>query len=152
MSRSFIFLAALSTLTFAVPSWLHGQAVTFDAPAVVACQPAPSNDGSGQVVEVRVPVSMMKRSEDRIRISQLLVAIYWQGPAHPVVDFAPRTQMHSDIQGLISTQISKEKSLGAGVNLNGVMPNSVVHPPIPMPASSMACRSRIKRCRNRTYS
>ena len=98
--------------------------VSFDVPALVGVneivyaegQTPPANE---KIIKVIIPVSSIVRTSDRENTEQFRFDVYWNRNVYPIVDYGPKTQTTSDIEGLISVEKSKDKNAGVGINVGG---------------------------------
>ncbi len=98
-----VFIQSWISFTLAV----DGQTpIQFDAPALVAAHPAPCGESSasGHIVEIVVPVSTWLDARQRDTVVELQFEIGWISEPYPVVDYQPRTMLHSDVSGLINVE------------------------------------------------
>jgi hypothetical protein len=112
--------------------------VTFDvpaiAPAIVQRNPAAGAPGSEPADTSALPppalctfaacfpVTVNLESGDLSEVHELAVAIYIQSGTCRVVDYAPRTALHSDIEGTISVSRTREHNATLGFDLNAAYP------------------------------
>ena len=126
-----IAMAFLVEFIAAYVAFADEPAVTFDVPALVAvrelaCDQGPHAQSSTQkIIEVVIPVSSEVSSRNRDSVDEFRLDIYWNRNVYPLVDYAPKTQTVSDIEGLISVEKHHDKSSGLGINLNGKFPEVV---------------------------
>ena len=116
------------TLNFLLPaSLLFAQSVAYDCPAVVAAEVL-EHTGSNQLVDVQIPISV-SNSDARLQLQEVKVDVFWNRNAFPVVDYAPRTQLHSRYDGPITIEKKSEVNYGVSVSaasdyLDFVTPNA----------------------------
>jgi hypothetical protein len=104
-----------------VPKAVAGNPpVEFDVPAmlsareIVATNTAPVSPY--KTVEIIVPVTSEIRAADRKHINEFRFDISWNRKIFPVVDYGPKSQTTSHIEGLISVDQSQDS--GGGISLN----------------------------------
>ncbi len=121
---SFVFLVtSLATAMFAGPglAWQDG-CVNFDIPSMIpACEI--SNDellvDGERLVELVIPVSSMVECRNDQRVQELLIQVRGLGTGLQVADYAPRTQLYSDVDGTIAIEQRQERKSNIGLNANG---------------------------------
>ncbi len=95
---------------------LAADAIRFDMPSTVAATPSEMNS---DWVRCQLRLSSLVESPDMPRIDQWLVQCVPRGQMMQVVDYAPRTEVRSDIDGPIQYKITDEKNRSLGLNLSG---------------------------------
>ena len=117
-----IVLAFLFVMSAACFSFADEPAVQFDAPALVAVHEleiAKGHQSSTQkIIEIAIPVSSEISTHNRNNIDEFRFDVYWNRNVYPLVDYAPKTQTVSDIEGLISVEKNTDRNSGLGINLN----------------------------------
>ena len=94
--------------------------VEFDVPAmlsareIVALGSAPVSPY--KTIEIIVPVTSEIRASDRKHISEFRFDISWNRKIFPVVDYGPKSQTTSHIEGLVTVEQSHDS--GGGISLN----------------------------------
>ena len=105
------FLVNLSFVLL-IAQQIFGQSVSFDCPAVLPARVAQLSSNN-QIVEVVIPISIANL-DAKLKLNEVKVDVYWNQNAYPIVDYAPRTQMHSRYEGPISVENKSETSFGVG--------------------------------------
>lgn len=106
-------------------------AVRFDVPALVAVHEVELSEGyhapspSQKIIEVVISVSSEVSTRDRDTIDEFRFDVFWNRNVYPLVDYAPKTQTVSDIEGLISVEKNTDKNVGFGINLSSSFPEMV---------------------------
>ena len=92
--------------------------VRFDVPALteafVANQAADSSDGL-MVIELTIPVSSEIDAGSRGDVTEFRYDVRWQQASYPVMDYGPRTQTTSKIEGTIGIETHKDRSATFGL-------------------------------------
>ena len=125
----FIFVPIAMALLFLMTAVCLAAAdepvVSFDAPALVAVHELEFGEGDQAVssstqktIEIVIPVSSEVSSRDRVATDEFRFDVYWNRNVYPLVDYAPKTQTVSDIDGLISIEKNTDKNSGIGINLS----------------------------------
>jgi hypothetical protein len=123
-------MSATKSVAFVVVWWilvlgasfaLAQDAIQFDVPVVVeACKVPSELDGSNErLIEVVVPVSTLITGQDRDSIKEFNFQVHWNRNVYPLVDYAPRTQMQSSVEGLITVEERQEKNSNLGFHATG---------------------------------
>ncbi len=105
--------------------------VRFDVPALVAVHELEPTDGhsasssSQKIIEIVIPVSSEVNSANRNATDEFRFDVCWNRNVYPLVDYAPRTQTVSDIEGLISVEKNTNKNSGIGISLGSSYLESV---------------------------
>lgn len=119
IAMALLFLTAAACLAAA-----DEQIVAFDAPALVPVNEVEIDDcdqaelSSQKIIEIVIPVSSEVASRDRNATDEFRFDVYWNRNVYPLVDYAPKTQTVSDVEGLISVEKSADKNSGIGLNLS----------------------------------
>ena len=119
-----IAMALLFLMTAACVAAADESVVSFDVPALLpvheidACEGHPSISSTQKIIEIVIPVSSEVSSRDRHVTDEFRFDVYWNHSVYPLVDYAPKTQTVSDIEGLISIEKNTDKNSGIGVNLS----------------------------------
>lgn len=126
-TRSIVFVLAWWILVLGASYALAEQSIQFDVPVVVeACKiPSELEPSNERLVEIVIPVSTLISGQDRDAIKEFNFQIHWNRNVYPLVDYAPRTQMQSDIQGLIAVEEQRERKSNLGFHANGSVENIV---------------------------
>lgn len=106
---------------------LAEEPIQFDVPVVVeACKvPSELDESQERLIEIVIPVSTLISGRDRDLVNEFNFQVHWNRNVYPLVDYAPRTQMQSDVQGLIAVEKQHDRSTSFGVNGNGQVENLV---------------------------
>ncbi|MDA7909238.1 hypothetical protein N9B68_01950 [bacterium] len=121
-----LFLALHLDLTAA-----NDSGVRFDAPAMIAVRSIASNQShdaessSEKVIELLLPVTSEIGMRDRGNVSSFRFDIVWNQQSYPLVNYAPKTQTSSEIEGLIDVEKNEDQARGIGGSLNGRFPEMV---------------------------
>jgi hypothetical protein len=116
---------------WAMPTMVAAQTapVRFDVPAMVEaaevlneCCLDPA-DPYEHLIEIVIPVSSWIEAAARDSISEFRFDVYWNRNAFPIVDYAPRTLMQSQINGVIAVENHNDRSLKLGGATNVPTPN-----------------------------
>lgn len=124
-------LAFLFVIAAACVASADEPLVRFDVPALLpACEYGlGENHGVGssteKTIEVVIPVSTELAVNDRTSIHEFRFDVCWNRNVYPIVDYAPRTQTVSEIEGLISVEKDSEKNAGIGLGLSSSYLESV---------------------------
>ncbi len=119
-------IASLLLIVASIESTHAGapQAVTFDAPAIVVAEPldpsvhsSPSTGGS--FLRLRLTVSTMISPEYRGNVDEVVVSVDSPSLALRVIDFWPKTEMYSQVQGTISVANEMQKNQNYTFNVSG---------------------------------
>ena len=113
--------AVISVVVSAIAS-ADEPVVRFDVPALIAAYEvnhAPTWSSAEKSIEVVVPVSTEIRPNDRKNIHEFRFDISWNRDVYPIVDYGPKTQTVSAIQGLISIDQSNDQNTGFGFSADG---------------------------------
>ena len=92
--------------------------IRFDLPSVVAAEPVQSAT-DGMQVSIELKLSSMIVSPDVPRIDQWLVRCQPRDPSWSIADYAPRTEVASDITGPIQIKKTNESSKSLGLAIDG---------------------------------
>ena len=109
----------------------NDSVVRFDAPAMIAVRPisperlSAREESSEKVIELLIPVTSEIGMQDRGEISSFRYDIVWNQQSYPLVDYAPKTQTVSEIEGLIDVEKNEDQAKGIGGSLNGRFPDMV---------------------------
>lgn len=100
------------------------QAVTFDAPAIVVAEPldpaihsSPSTGGT--FLRLKLTVSTMISPDYRGNVDEVVVSIDSPSRALRVLDFWPKTEMYSQVQGTITVANETQKNQNYTFNVSG---------------------------------
>ena len=126
MEGRYLFVFTLLPLAFCclVPESILADrpTVKFDVPALVPAREVEldcehSFGSSQKTIELIIPVSSETNSNERDNIDEFRFDVFWNRNVYPLVEYAPKTQTVSDIEGLITVEKSHDKNAGIGVNL-----------------------------------
>lgn len=106
---------------------LAEEKIQFDVPVLVeACEiPSELDSTYERVVEVVIPVSTLISGLDRDAIDEFHFQVHWNRNVYPLVDYGPRTQLQSDINGLIAVEQHQERSNEFGIRATGSVERTV---------------------------
>lgn len=126
-TRSVVFVLAWWILVLGASYALAEQTIQFDVPVVVeACEiPSELDSFNERLVEIVIPVSTLISGKDRDAVKEFNFQVHWNRNVYPLIDYAPRTQMQSDIEGLIAVEKQKERTTNLGFSANGRIENVV---------------------------
>ncbi len=120
-----VFFLAISLIaTGASPAlFAADDQVRFDVPALVPARELVV-EGSQltpleKLIEVVIPVSTQIDSDLRGAIDEFRFDVFWNRSAVAVVEYGPKTQTVSDIEGLITVEKRQDKNANLGLNLKG---------------------------------
>ena len=119
----FSLLAVALILTNVDGQTLSNQAVKFDVPAVLAVSVEPTDSSSDDSsadgrLQVVIPVSTELQPRSKHSIDTFRFDVFWNQTAYSVLDYLPRTQTTSKVQGEISTETTQESKSSLGLSLN----------------------------------
>ena len=126
IAMAFLFLLAAACVAAA-----DEPVVRFDVPALLAVHELEFAEGhvppspTQKIVEVVIPVTSEVTSSERSETDEFRIDVYWNRNVYPLVDYAPKTQTVSDVDGLISVEKSSDKNSGIGINLSSSYPDVV---------------------------
>ncbi len=92
--------------------------IRFDLPPLVAAQRVQSNADTMNVA-IELKLSSMIATPDVPRIDQWLVRCQPRDPLSSIADYAPRTEVASDVTGPIQIKKTNESSKSVGLSLDG---------------------------------
>ncbi len=120
-TRSVVFVLFWWMLVLGASVALAQDAIQFDVPVIVeACKiPSELEQSNERLVEVLIPVSTMFSGNDRDSVREFNFQVHWNRNVYPLVDYAPRTQMQTDIQGLITVEEHQERKSNLGFHATG---------------------------------
>ena len=117
-------LAAFSFASIKSADAAPPQAVSFDAPAIVVAEPldpsvhnAPTSGGT--FLRLKLTVSTMIHPDYRGKVDEVVVSIDSPSRALRVVDFWPKTEMYSQVQGTITVANEMQKNQNFAFNVAG---------------------------------
>lgn len=116
-----MFVLAWWILVLGASYALAEQSIQFDVPVVVeACKvPSELEHSNERLVEIVIPVSTLISRQDRDAIKEFNFQVHWNRNVYPLVDYAPRTQMQTDIEGLIAVEEQRERNSNLGFHASG---------------------------------
>ena len=113
-------LIALPAVANASPLAKGNPPVEFDVPAMLSAREIVASDTAPvspyKTIEIIVPVTSEIRAGDRKHIDEFRFDISWNRKIFPVVDYGPKSQTTSHIEGLISVDQSHDS--GGAISLN----------------------------------
>lgn len=116
----FCFLLVSITGNFLNSAVAGGPPVEFDVPAMLSAREIVAPDTAPvspyKTIEIVVPVTSEIRAADRKHINEFRFDISWNRKIFPVVDYGPKSQTTSNIEGLIAVEQSVDS--GGSISLN----------------------------------
>lgn len=115
------FLLTISAVSSSVSTAFAGDPpVEFDVPAMLSAREVVAPNAAPvspyKTIEIVVPVTSEIRAGDRKHIKEFRFDISWNRKIFPVVDYGPKSQTTSHIEGLIAVEQSHDS--GGGISLN----------------------------------
>ncbi len=116
---------ATSALTLVQPAFSGDvAAVSFDAPAIVIAEPinpavVELPTMGGDLVRLRIPVSTLQSPEFRGQAQEYVVEIESPYQTLRVLDFWPKHEVYSDIDGTVSVESSQQHDNNLNFSLSG---------------------------------
>jgi hypothetical protein len=100
------------------------QAVSFDIPAIAVAEPldpsiAPAPTTGGTLLRVRMTVSALVHPNFRGQVDEFVVEIESPTRALRVLDFWPKTEVYSQIDGTIAVENQGQKNHNVSFNVSG---------------------------------
>lgn len=126
-----VFVMVLFLALHLNPAASDDAVVRFDAPAKIAVRqinldrPREIESSSEKIVELQLPVSSEIGMRDRGNVSSFRFDIVWNQGSYPLVNYAPKTQTVSEIEGLIAVEKNEDQVKGVGGSLTGRFPEMV---------------------------
>jgi len=115
-------LISFPALASASPLLAGNPPVEFDVPAMLAVREIVEPDTAPvspyKTIEIVVPVTSEIRAADRKHIKEFRFDISWNQKIFPVVDYAPRSQTTSHIEGLVSVEQSSDSGGSLSLTAN----------------------------------
>ncbi len=111
-------LALLIVFT-AAPLLASNTVIRFDLPPTVAAKPGPPGGHSGNIVHCQFRLSSLIASPDSPQIDQWLIVCGPRDPSLVIVDYRPKTNAQSEIEGPIEVKSTNESTSAMGVSLDG---------------------------------
>ncbi len=98
-------------------------AVAFDAPAIVIAEPINPNvvdqpTMGGDLVRLRIPVSTFQTPEFRGAVQEYIIEIDSPQQTLRVLDFWPKSELYSDIEGTVSVQRTQQSENNFNFNVS----------------------------------
>ena len=97
--------------------------VRFDVPALAEAVVKDQEISFGReelmTIEVSVPVTSEIAAADRNHVNEFRYDLQWQQARYPVLDYGPRTQTTSKVEGTIGVDTQKDRSATFGITING---------------------------------
>lgn len=118
-------LLATTVLTITNPASAgDGAAVSFDAPAIVIAEPinpavVELPTMGGDLVRLRIPVSTLQAAEFRGQVQEYVVEILSPYQTLRVLDFWPKHEVYSDIDGTVNVESSQQRDSNLNFSLSG---------------------------------
>ncbi len=99
-------------------------AVSFDAPAIVVAEPIDSSLASGpttggNLLRLKMPVSALIDPNFRGQVEEFIVEIDTPSRSLRVLDFWPKMELYSQVDGTISVQNQSQKNQNYSFNVSG---------------------------------
>ncbi len=120
---SFLFLAAVLPVTCPRTLAADSSVVSFDVPSVVVaqnmrpeCAAVPTT--GGKLIRIMVPVSTFLAPEFRGEVKEYLVELESPQQTVRVVDFWPRHEVYSDIEGTVQVESSRQHDSELNFNVS----------------------------------
>lgn len=115
----FLFLVGA---TVPVVLFADESCVKFDVPSTLpSCEviPESGNFENQRLVKLVVPVSTIVGCQNEKRVLELMVQVRGLGAGIQVVDYGPRTQLYSDIEGSVAVEQHQGRDASLGIGANG---------------------------------
>ncbi len=125
--RTFTLLAFVVVQSLLTGDAFAGEPpVRFDVPALVEAGVATDKDSQNPVelitIQISVPVTSEITAADRDHITEFRYDVRWQQARYPVIDYEPRTQTTSHIEGTIGFEAQQDRTATFGLAINGGEP------------------------------
>lgn len=106
------------TSLFAIPVTIaQEKSIEFDVPALVGVREVlPSPTTTTKTIEFLLPISTVIDSNFRNDVEEFRFDVSWNRGVYPLLDYGPKTQTVSDVEGLF--QVEKNDSRNAKLNAN----------------------------------
>ncbi len=112
---STLFLLALT----ASPALATGAVIRFDLAPTIAAKPAGDCRDHDNIVQCQIRISSLIVAPDSPQIDQWLVVCQPRGGELAIVDYSPKTNAESNIEGPIEVKMTDESSAAMGLSLDG---------------------------------
>ncbi len=96
--------------------------VGFDVPATVASCDVSTEESlanNHRLVEIVFPVTTLVGCRSDQRVLEMMIQVRGLGAGLQVVDYGPRTQLYSDIEGAIAVEKRQDRNSQIGINASG---------------------------------
>ena len=113
------FPAVLLIALTASPLLASNAVIRFDLPPTVVAKPTVTDERTTNIVECQFRVSSLIASPDSPQIDQWLVVCQPRDAELTIVDYCPKTDSESDIEGSIEVKTSRESTASMGLSLDG---------------------------------
>jgi hypothetical protein len=120
--------------------------VDFDISHVIECQELPASPGvadGDKIIVAPFRVSVLLREGDEADIEQMMITLVSPARRLRVVDFAPRTELATDVVGNVETVHSRENEQSLSASIGGAI--SGAYGPVHVQASPSAGTGSIER-------
>ena len=123
------FLAwSLVTLS-GLPALAAGAVIRFDVPPTVAVKPVSDEPDSDHILECSIRISSLIVSPDSPPIDQWLVVCQPRDRGLAIVDYSPKTNTESDMEGPIEVKRTDESSASIGLSMDASYGHALARPP-----------------------
>lgn len=115
-------IAVVLTVVASTDVLANDGCVKFDIPSVVQSCDVSTDEAVMQnqrLVEIIIPVSSLVGCRNDQRVQEMMVQVRGLGTGLQVVDYAPRTQLYSDIEGSIAIEQRQDRNATIGLNATG---------------------------------
>ncbi|MCA9194428.1 MAG: hypothetical protein KDB03_21810 [Planctomycetales bacterium] len=107
--------------------FLLAQEVRFDTPAIVIAQPinpavVEQPTMGGRLLRLQIPISTFIEASFQGQISELTIELISPNQTLRVIDFWPRMETYSDIEGSVNVQTTQQQDRNLKVNLTAAYP------------------------------
>lgn len=106
-------------LIAAAPLSADSPVIHFDLPPTVLATPTSPDGSHGDVVQCEFRLSSLIAAPDSPKIDQWLIVCQPRDQQLMIVDYRPRTDAQSDIEGAIQVKSTKESTMSMGLSLDG---------------------------------
>ena len=96
--------------------------VSFDVPATLASCDVSTDESlvnNQRLVEIVFPVTTMVGCRSDQRVLEMMIQVRGLGAGLQVVDYAPRTQLYSEVEGSVEVENRQDRSSQIGLNASG---------------------------------
>jgi len=111
-----IFLCSLTLNQF---SYSQETKIEFDVPALISAKEiSQQSPASLKTIEIQLPISTIIDASIRNEVKEFRFDVSWNKSLFPIVDYGPRTQTVSDIEGFLSIEENASETAGFNFNVN----------------------------------